>query len=485
MSEPRHLVVVGGGIGGLSLAHHVLEQARAAAQPWQVTVLEARPHWGGVIRTVAHDGFVVEGGPDSVLAFKPAAVRLWRELGLAADIVGTDPRHKGAFVYARGALHPLPEGLTLMIPSRLGPLFRTRLLSWKGKLRAALDLFPRRVARGQDDISVAAFIAGHLGPEVLHYIVEPLFAGIYAGDARRLSLAATYPQLLELEQHYGSLLWGLLAMRRAARRPRQGRGSAFVTLRQGLAQGVQALVEGLRERARLEAGVEVHSVEPTGRGQWRVITAQGALTAHAVALALPAWQAARLVAAWAPDLAAALAAVPYASTATVSLAYRAEQVAHPMPGYGFVVPRVEGRPLLAGTWTSRKFPHRAPQGWVLMRLFFGRAGDDAIAQAPEAELLAVARAQLADIMGLRAEPQRAWVFRWQQVLPQYEVGHRARVARILDLAAAHPGLHLLSNAWDGVGIPDRIAAAARLAARLAGGPDPAQEEKERSAGSPG
>ncbi len=468
---PEHILVIGGGMGGLSAAHALLEQARERQRPLQVTVVDARPTWGGVVRTVVQDGFVVEGGPDSVLAFKPAAVRLWQHLGLGDAILGTDPQHKGAFVYAQGRLHPLPEGLTLMIPSRLGPLFRTGLLSWKGKVRAALDVWPRRVAPPDGDISVADFIAGHLGREVLEYIVEPLFAGIYAGDARRLSVAATYPQLLDLERRYGSLLWGLLAMRRArarrGARPTAGTRAAFVTLRRGLQQGVDALVQHLRRLgARLVAGAAVRDLTPRKAGGWRAHTAQGPLEADAVVLALPAWQAARLVEAWDPDLADALAAIPYASTATVSLAYRAADVAHPMPGYGFVVPRVEARPLLAGTWTTRKFPHRSPQGFVLMRLFLGRAGADAIAQAEDAEVLAVAREQLADIMGLRAQPVRAWVFRWQRVLPQYEVGHGQRVAAIQQRAAAHPGLHMLSNAWDGVGIPDRIAAAERLAARL-------------------
>jgi len=465
----KRVVVIGGGISGLSLAYAL----RQAGPDPEVVLLEARDTWGGVIRTVVDDGFVVEGGPDSVLAFKPAAVRLWRQLGLGDVILGTDPRYKGAFVYAKGALHPLPEGLTLMIPSRLGPLFRTRLLSWKGKLRAGLDLIPRRLAPPNGDISVADFIAGHLGWEVLAYIVEPLFAGIYAGDARRLSVAATYPQLLEVERRYGSLLWGLLAMRRARQKAARGQKpsaagtrAAFVTLRQGLRQGVDALVARLRQQGvNLHARTPAQRVERTAQG-WRVHTPAGPLEADAVVLALPAWQAARLLEPLDADLAAALAAIPYASTATVSLAYRAADVDHPMPGYGFVVPRVEARPLLAGTWTTRKFPHRSPEGFVLMRLFLGRAGDDAIARATEDEILAVARQQLADIMGLRVEPVRAWVFRWRGVLPQYEVGHRQRVAAIQQRLAAHAGLHLLSNAWDGVGIPDRIAAGERLAQTL-------------------
>ncbi len=472
MDEP-HIVIVGGGMAGLGLAHALAQRRSDAARPWRITVVDARPRWGGVVRTVVEDGFVVEGGPDSVLAFKPAAVRLWRALGLGEAIMGTDPRYKGAFVFARGQLHRLPEGLTLMIPSRLGPLFRTSLLSWKGKLRAALDLIPRRIAPPDGDISVADFIAGHLGQEVLAYIVEPLFAGIYAGDARRLSVAATYPQLLDLERRYGSLLWGLLAARRA--RARQGapgaRGtrSAFVTLRRGLAQGVDALVTALqRAGVRLVAAAPVTRVVPTAQG-WRVETEQGPMRANAVALALPAWQAARLVEGFDPALADALLAVPYASTATVSLAYRAADIAHPMPGYGFVVPRVEGRPLVAGTWTTRKFPHRSPEGTVLIRLFLGRAGDDRIAHADEAELAALARQELAEIMGVRAEPLRTWVFRWPRVLPQYEVGHAERVRAIQQRVRGHPGLYLLSNAWDGVGIPDRLAAAERLADELVRG----------------
>ncbi|NPA06764.1 MAG: protoporphyrinogen oxidase [Chloroflexi bacterium] len=468
--DAPHIVIVGGGMAGLGLAYALVQRQADVAQPWRITVVDAQPRWGGVVRTVMEDGFVVEGGPDSVLAFKPAAVRLWRALGLDEAIMGTDPRYKGAFVFARGRLHRLPEGLTLMVPSQLGPLFRTSLLSWKGKLRAALDLVPRRVAPPDGDISVADFIAGHLGHEVMAYIVEPLFAGIYAGDARRLSVAATYPQLLELERRYGSLLWGLFAARRArARRdganPQRTR-SAFVTLRRGLTQGVEALVAALkRANVRLVTSAPVTRVHPTAQG-WRVETERGTMRANAVVLALPAWKAARLVEGFDPALADALYTIPYASTATVSLAYRATDIAHPMPGYGFVVPRVEGRPLVAGTWTTRKFPHRSPEGTVLIRLFLGRAGNDRIVHADEAEIAALARQELADIMGVRAEPLRTWVFRWPRVLPQYEVGHAERVRAIQQRARGHPGLYLLSNAWDGVGIPDRLAAAERLATEL-------------------
>ncbi len=469
MKVPQRVVIVGGGISGLAAAYYLCRQARAAGVALQVHLLEAGDRWGGVIHTVREAGFIVEGGPDSILSYKPAGMALWRDLGLEAEIVGTSPRHRGSFIYSRGALHPLPEGLTLMIPARLGPLFRTRLLSWRGKLRAGLDLLRRRAAV-DGDVSLADFVTAHLGSEVFERIVEPLFAGIYAGDARQLSLAATYPQLLAVAQEHGSLLRGLLMHRRA--RPSTGgasgrsRWTPFVTLRQGLGQMVDALLHRL-EGVDLRLQARVTRVVPAAGNGWQVHLANGdTLPADAVVIATPAHVAAALLADVDPTLADALAAIPYASTVTVSLAYRREDVPHPLNGYGFVVPRVEGRPLLACTWTSSKFPHRAPAGFALFRCFLGRAGEDAVIDWPEEAIVAQVREELRAIMGLTAAPVRVWVFRWPRALPQYTVGHLERLRRIEARLADLPGLFLLGNAYRGVGVPDCVAAAQRLAADL-------------------
>ena len=469
----RRVVIIGAGISGLATAYYLQKQARDEGRDIDIHLVDRASRPGGVITTVREDGFIVEGGPDSMLSYKPAGVRLLRELGLDGEIVGTSRENAGSFVYSRGALHPLPEGLTLMIPSKLGPLFRTGLISWRGKARAALNLLyaPRHNGR---DVSVAEFVQDHLGRETFERIVEPLFAGIYAGDARHLSLAATYPQLLDLEREHGSLLRGLLLLRRDRKRARRTRGTAgagltpFITLRTGLARLVEALTEAL-------AGITFHLGEdvealvhhPERRPLWEVRLRHGErLPADDVVLALPAHAAARLLTAVDRELADVLRQFPYASTATVSLAFRREDVRHPLKGYGFVVPRVEGRPLLACTWTSSKFPHRAPRGYVLFRTFFGRAGADEVVALSEEELIALALSELRDIMGIDAVPTHAWAFRWQRGLPQYTVGHLERLARIEKRLKRWPGLYLTGNAYRGVGIPDCIGQGERVAGEV-------------------
>ncbi len=462
------VAIIGGGIGGLSAAYFLLEKARSQGRPLHLHVLEASNRWGGVIRTVREGGFIVEGGPDSILSFKPAGLALWQDLGLEDEIMGTAPGRR-AFIFFRGRLHPFPEGLTLMIPARLGPLFRTFLLSWRGKLRAAWNLVQTHRTPDGQDVSVAEFVTRHLGREVFERLVEPLFAGIYAGDARQLSLRTTYPQLLELERQYGSLLRGLLHRTRQRKRHPNGfrpRYTPFVTLRTGLGRMVEALVARLQGLADLHLGMKVTRLEPLDQGRWRVYLDDGALEAQHVVVATPAHAAAPLVEDFDPDLAHLLAEIPYAASVIVSVAYDRSQVPHSLEGSGFVVPRVEGRPLLACSWTSSKFPHRAPAGKVLLRCFFGRAGADEVASWPEEDLLALTRQELRETMGITGEPERAWVFRWRPALPQYTLGHGERVAAIFQRASQWPGLHLVGNAYQGVGIPDVIAQAKRAVEEL-------------------
>jgi len=471
MDNQRQIVIIGSGISGLATAYYLQKAARDQQGRLQVHIVERREQAGGVISTVRDDGFIVEGGPDSMLSYKPAGLRLLHELGLDDEIVGTSNEQKGSFVYSRGRLHPLPEGLTLMIPSKLGPLFRTQLITWPGKLRAGLDLFWSRRTDGED-VSVADFIEMHLGKEVFERIVEPLFAGIYAGDARQLSLPATYPQLLTLEGEYGSLLRGLLVMRRQRRHGASPRWTPFITLRTGLVRLVEALTAQLTDTT-FHFGSAVMALERGERNgdcagrKWSVRLQNGeTLSADVVVLAAPAHTAATLLRSLDHDLADALAATPYVSSATVSFAFRREEVNHPLRGFGFVVPRVEDRPLLACTWTSNKFPHRARPGYALFRCFLGRAGQEAAADLPEAELIALTRREIKATMGVDAVPTHAWVFRWQRALPQYTVGHLARLALIDDRMASWPGLYLAGNAYRGVGIPDCIQAGARVAEQI-------------------
>jgi len=480
MPDPAYrVVIVGGGIAGLATAYELQERARADRTPLHVSLVEANRQPGGVIRTERADGFVIEGGPDSILAQKPWAVELCQRLGLSDQLVGTNPVQRKTYVLHRGRLCELPEGLTLMIPTRLKPLLQTGLLSPLGKARAGLDLLQRPRQR-PGDISLAAFVREHLGCEAFERMVEPLMAGIYAGDAEQLSLKATFPRLLELESQYGSLVRGLLAQRKPRPNPIRRRGGAegesrrwtgFVTLREGLGQLVEALVAHL-DQIHLYTGQRVQAIRlqtPNGRrwpGYEVYLTGGETLPAHAVVLATPAYVSAELLAGLAPPLADLLQGIPYVSTATVSLGYRRADVAHPLDGYGFVVPRVENRPLLACTWTSSKFPHRAPADHVLLRCFLGRAGQEEIVWLNDDELLRLVRTELEGILGLRARPVLVRIFRWQRAMPQYVVGHLERLAAIDAQLGRHPGLYLTGSAYRGVGLPDCIRAGAQTAEAL-------------------
>lgn len=451
----KHIVIIGGGISGLSAAYYVSRKAAERGISLRLTLLEADSRWGGKITTHRVKGFVIEGGPDTFLATKPWAVALCRELGLEARLHGTNPHQKNTYVLHNGQLHPLPDGLTMMIPTRFAPILRSDLLTWPQKARMGLDFFlPPRP--GDGDESLGAFISRRLGRAAYENLIEPLLSGIYAGDGDLLSMQATFPYLRQLELKYGSLSRGALALRR--QHPNNGHSrSAFLTLTTGLAEMVEALIEALqRYGGDLRLNTPVDGVTFSD-GIYRVIPKRGsAIHAHAVILAVPAFTAAAMLESLDPFLAADLGAIPYASTATISLAYRQEDVPRPLDGYGYVIPRCEGRRALACTWTSTKFPHRAPEGYALLRVFVGRAGQEDEIPWDEASLLQLARQELSLTLGITAPPVLSRVFIWENAMPQYNLGHPERLARIQAALQKWPGLALAGNAYRGIGIPDCI-----------------------------
>lgn len=474
--RPR-VVVVGGGIAGLAAAHRLARRAPGL----DLILLEAAGRLGGKILTEHERGFTIEAGPDLFLGSKRGGVELCREVGLADRLHGPNPRLRRSYVFRRGRLYPLPEGLSGLIPARLGPLLTTPLISPLGKLRMALEYFlpPRG---GSADEALAHFISRRLGRELYDRLVEPLMAGIYAGDGRELSLAATFPQLRQLELEHGGLLRGILARRRkwaksarnGAAGPRPTSGSAadsrndqppagpdFLTLPNGLTELVRALEDALRAagaQVLLEARAErIAPAQRSDAGGYALGLAGGrTVAADAVILATPAWAAADLLEPLDPGLAAPLREIPYVSVATVSLGFPLEAVPRPLDGYGYIVPRTERRPVLACTWSSSKFPGRAPEGWALVRTFLGRAGDDPITELGEADLLRLAREELRAVLGITAEPGIARVHRWPRAMPQYTLGHLDRLARMGRALTAHPRLFLAGHAYRGLGMPDCI-----------------------------
>ena len=468
------IVVIGGGIAGLAAAYR-LSTLLPLDGGQTITLIERDARLGGKLQTETVDGFVLEGGPESFLSAKPQALTLCTELGLAGHLQGTDPDRKGAFVYHRNRLHPLPEGLTGLVPTRLGPIIRSRLLSPAGKARLALDYaIPAR--HDDRDESLGDFVSRRLGREAFERLVEPLMAGIYAGDGRQLSLAATFPQLRAGELEHGGLIKGVLAARAAAPKPPAGsqRQSAFLSPIGGMAEIVEALEERLHENdVRIMTGRQATGLAamPGGQGGY-VVTLDGreSLRASAVILAIPAFAASDLLRGLDPLASSILGQIPHVSTATVSVAYRTEDVPHPLNGYGYIVPRIANRSVLACTWTSRKWRGRAPDGYTLLRAFIGRAGQEQALAGSDDDLIALAQEEVRQTLKITAAPVLARVSRWLQGMPQYTLGHPDRLVTIDERLAAHPGLFTAGAAYRGVGIPDCIrsgeAAAQAAAAHL-------------------
>ena len=451
--RPPRIAVIGGGISGLAAAHRLVELSRARAQPIDLHLIEARPRLGGVIATERSDGCIIEAGPDSFLSEKPAALRLCERLGIADRLVGTREAFRRTLVVRGGRLHPIPEGFVLLAPTRFWPLIASPLFTWPGKLRMALDLALPRGARG--DESLARFVTRRLGREAFERVAQPLVSGIYTADPERLSVAAAMPRLLEMERTERSLILGMWRQQRRGSAVASGDSGARWSLFLSFDAGMQTLVDRLTQA--LPEGI-VHLATPVqaiarDAGGWRVADHA---PYDAVILAVPAFAAAELLRGSDAALADDLAAIEYASIAIVSLVFDREAIPHPLDGFGFVVPSIERRALLAGTFSSIKFPGRAPATRVLVRAFVGGALRPEVVELDDDALLDLVRGDLADLLGVRAAPVLTRIIRWPRSMPQYAVGHLERGARIARRVPALPGLRLAGNAYGGVGIPDCI-----------------------------
>jgi oxygen-dependent protoporphyrinogen oxidase len=464
----RRVVVVGGGIAGLAAAHRLLELSRERGLALEITLVEARDRLGGTIATERTDGFLIEAGPDSFLSEKPWALALCQRLGVADRLLPTDDRFRKTFVVHQGRLHPLPEGFQLLAPTRLAPFLSSSLFSWSGKLRMAMDLLLPRKLPGEDE-SLGSFVRRRLGSEAFERVAQPLVAGIYTADPDRLSLAATMPRFLDMERQHRSLI---LALWKASRRvPHVAKGasgarwSLFVTFRDGMEELVRALAERLPPGS-VRLKERATSVAREGPG-WSVALGDGgAIQTDGVIVATEAFQAARLFRCLDPALGHLLETIPYASSATVSLAYRREQIAHRLDGFGFVVPRGEKRPVLACTFSSVKYPGRAPQGFALLRLFLGGALNEGVLQEEDEKLIATSHSEVARLLGVSGPSHLSRVHRHPASMAQYHLGHLDRVTAIERRVVEHPGLALAGSGYRGVGIADCIHSAEDAAVRV-------------------
>ncbi len=471
--------IIGGGIAGLAAAYE-LEKARAAGAAVAYTLFESRNRLGGSLASEIVNGAVLERGPDSFLTEKPAAAELCRELGLGAELIPSNDEARKTYILVKNRLVPLPDGLMFLVPTKLIPTALTRLFSLKTKVRMGLELLhPPRPS--QQDESVAALVERHFGKEAVDRLADPLLSGIYGGDAAQLSARTVLPRLVEMETEYGSLTRGMLAahakMRARAKEAAKKNGAAagppaaarsiFTSLRGGMQQLVDALATRLAPGS-VRLSTSVRTIQKL-EGGWTVEA--GGVTEHydAVIVASPAWAAAVLLGGVDAALSEELGAIPYSSSITVNLVYDEAKLGDLPDGFGFLVPASEGRSMLACTFVHRKFLGRTPPGKAVLRAFLGGMKNEALLTEPDDVLVATVRRELNEILGsnvvgLGVEPEHAQVSRWRRAMAQYAVGHQERTKRIAEQVAALPGLRLVGNAYDGIGIPDCIRLG-RLAAK--------------------
>jgi oxygen-dependent protoporphyrinogen oxidase len=468
-----HYMIIGGGITGLSAAFYLKKQLETdvGGSPFRISVVEKSPSFGGKIHTIERDGFVIEKGPDSFLARKRPIIDLAYDLGMENELTGTNPKAKKTYIVRGRKLHRMPPGLVLGIPTQMTPFMKTGLISPLGKLRAAMDLIkPKRDVTA--DESLGHFLERRLGKEVLERIVEPLLAGIYAGDTYKLSLKSTFPQFRAMEQKNRSLILGMMASRKnvteeSAHLPAAVRNSVFVTFKRGLQSLVNGLVDSLSS-IDLRAGVGVVSVRNVADGQTEVVFEDGQREIiDGVIVTTPTYQAARLLS----ELPAAskLAKIDYISVANVIMAFDRKDIPFELDASGFLVPKHEGYTITACTLTSAKWLHAAPEGKVLLRCYIGRSGEQEWPAWSDEQLISKARHDIGDLLGITAEPGFVEVTRLMHSMPQYPVGHLEAIAEFKkELAAAMPRVLVTGAGFHGVGLPDCIRQGKEAANQLAG-----------------
>ena len=449
------VVIIGGGIAGLAVAYDLRQRGV------RFHLVESAPRLGGVILPERVDGVTCDAGPDALLIQKPAAIALCRELGLGDRLFPTsEPRR--SFILRAGTLHPLPESSVLGIPRDVSALAATRLFSLLGKARMAAEIFIPPSRNGTGDESIASFIGRRFGREAVTYLAEPLLAGIHAGDVDRLSMRALFPRFMEAERKYGSVLRAF----RQLRQPKSSQG-AFMSLPGGLEEIVRALERVLPADA-ISLSAPARRVAKSEDGRYVVELESGErLSSRAAIICTPAFVAARLVRAVDSDLASLCGSIVYASSATATLGYDRSQVQHPLQGAGFVVPRVEGTTIMAGSWVSSKWRARAPEGRVLLRAFIGGARDPGAMERSDEELVQAAQRDLGVLLRIAGPPRVARLHRWTQANAQHEVGHLDLVAAMERRLAQLPGLFVTGSGFRGVGVPDCVADGRATAAQVA------------------
>ena len=459
------VIIIGGGIAGLAAAVHLKSGAKAYGKTMDVLLLEKNSRIGGKILTEKHDNYLIEGGPDSFLPEKIWSVNLARHLGLEPEMLPSNDQFKGTFIYSRGKLHSLPEGVMLMVPTSFWPMAKSHLITWPGKIRMGMELFvPKRKSR--DDESLASFVTRRLGRECLEKIAEPLVAGIHTSNPDNMSVLATFPRFVQMEQKSGSLIHGMISAMKS--RPhatlsgpsRPGHDAPKMTYFMSFKNGMQTLSQACaeligRDSIRLNAGVR--AVEPKGKSYAVTLENGDILEADHVMLAPAAYESAEMIKGMDANLAAKMGVIQWSSSATVSIVFRKEDVRVPLRGFGFIVPRVEGRRINAATYSSIKWSYRAPDDTIMVRVFVGGGHhEELVHELDDAGMVKMVLEELDTVLGLKANALFSKVYRWYKGMPKYTVGHLEQIAVLDRTLASHPGLHLVGCSYKGIGIGDCI-----------------------------
>ena len=458
------IIIIGGGIAGLAAAVHLKAGAKAHGKSVDVLLLEKNGRIGGKILTERHDKYLIEGGPDSFLPEKVWSVNLAKHLGLEPEMLPSNDEFKGTFIFSKNELHSLPEGVMLMVPTSFWPMAKSHLISWPGKLRMGMEVFvPKR--KFIEDESLASFVTRRLGRECLEKIAEPLVAGIHTSNPDNMSVLATFPRFVQMEQKSGSLILGMLSSMKnrphaTLSGPPPKPGAPKMTYFMSFKNGMQTLSQACADyigKDSIRLGVAVKAVEPKGKGYSVILESGEALDTDHVMIASASYDAANMIKGFDATLATQMNRIEWSSSATVSIAFRKKDIKAPLKGFGFIVPRVEGRRINASTYSSIKWSFRAPDDMVMVRAFVGGGHHEELVQElDDAGMTKMVLEELDVILGLKADAQLSKVYRWFKGMPKYTVGHLDRIALLDRSLSLHPGLHLIGCSYKGIGIGDCV-----------------------------
>lgn len=445
------VAIIGGGISALACAVTLKEKGI------DFKLFEKNNVLGGKILTENVDGFTVEAGPDSYLPEKYWSVQLIKKVGLESEMLCTNDEYKGTYIYSNGRLHPLPEGVMLMVPTMIMPLVKSSLISWPGKIRMGLELFipPKK---DDKDESLAEFVTRRLGRECLEKIAEPLVAGIHTSNPDNMSVLATFPRFVEMEKNYGSLIKGMLAVLKKIP-PKNENSQNKMTYFMSLKSGMQALVDGCINyigKESIVTGQAVKDIQKDGEGYLLIFENGENHKFSQVVFATPSYVTKEILHSLDKQLSQMLSEIDWSSSATVSLAFKKNEVRTKLPGFGFIVPRIENKRINASTWSSIKWSYRAPEDYVLIRSFVGGGHHEELVDLQDEELFKIVLDELKDIVKIESKPVFYKIYRWFKGMPKYTVGHLERINRIFESAKKHKGLHLIGCSYRGIGIGDCV-----------------------------